>query len=271
MLTQAQRTKPQPESMNPHRSLFWREWALITAAGTVASLAVLPAMWSLVERTAQQWGVSLPVFLASQLLESGVQIALLAAVGLFFARRVGLGAPIIEGYLAGENEGKPIRPIILPAVGLGILGAVAMIAVDRMVFARLLPGFSTPITQIGGWQGLLVSFDGGIVEEIQMRLFLLSVLAWLFSKVSHTERGLPTQGALWLATLIAALVFAFGHLSATSITVVMIPLVVLRSLVLNGILGILFGTFYWKRGLEAAVLCHFAADLVVHFIWPFVR
>jgi membrane protease YdiL (CAAX protease family) len=271
MTAQAQATRTPLANTNPHKAVFWREWALLTVAGTLAALAVLPAIWSVVVASAHQQGISLPVFLTIQFLQSAAQVAVLVAIGLFFARRTGLGAPIIESYLAGDKEKKPIRPLLAPAIGLGILGAVATIALDGLVFARLLPGFSSIISQIAGWQGLLASFDGGILEELELRLFLLSVLAWLFSKVRHTDQGLPTHGVLWLATAIAASIFGLLHLPATSLTVAITPWVVVRAILLNGMMGMLFGYFYWKRGLEAAILCHFSADIVLHFVWPMIH
>ena len=44
--------------------------------------------------------------------------------------------------------------------------------------------------------------------------------------------------------------------------------VVLRTLLLNGIAGVVFGWLYWKRGLEMAMLSHFSADIVLHVIAP---
>ena len=43
---------------------------------------------------------------------------------------------------------------------------------------------------------------------------------------------------------------------------------IVRALVLNGIGGIVFGWLYWKRGLLAAVLAHFSADVVLHVVVP---
>ena len=41
-----------------------------------------------------------------------------------------------------------------------------------------------------------------------------------------------------------------------------------RALLLNGIGGIVFGWLYWKRGLLAAMLAHFSADIVLHVVTP---
>jgi membrane protease YdiL (CAAX protease family) len=44
--------------------------------------------------------------------------------------------------------------------------------------------------------------------------------------------------------------------------------VIVRALLLNGIGGIVFGWLYWKRGLLAAMLAHFSADVVLHVVVP---
>ena len=35
---------------------------------------------------------------------------------------------------------------------------------------------------------------------------------------------------------------------------------------MNGIPGVAFGWLYWQRGLEAAMVAHFSADLVLHVL-----
>ena len=44
------------------------------------------------------------------------------------------------------------------------------------------------------------------------------------------------------------------------------PLVITRAILLNGIGGVVFGWLYWKRGLEAAMIAHFSADIVLHVL-----
>jgi len=44
------------------------------------------------------------------------------------------------------------------------------------------------------------------------------------------------------------------------------PLVILRTVVMNGLLGIVLGWLYWKRGLEAAMISHFSADIILHVL-----
>jgi hypothetical protein len=43
---------------------------------------------------------------------------------------------------------------------------------------------------------------------------------------------------------------------------------VARALALNGLSGVAFGMLYWRRGLEATMLVHDAADVILHIVAP---
>ena len=121
--------------------------------------------------------------------------------------------------------------------------------------------------QEAAWKGFLASFYGGINEEILLRLCVMSFLVWLGRFVSKTTAGGPTLTVLWIANILAALLFGLGHLPATSALVPLTPLVVTRALVLNGLIGVGFGYLYFKHGLESAMISHFSADLVLHVLF----
>jgi membrane protease YdiL (CAAX protease family) len=95
----------------------------------------------------------------------------------------------------------------------------------------------------------------------------MSFLAWLGRFISKTADGRPTTAVFWVANVLAAILFGLGHLPATSLLVPLTPLVILRAVVLNGLLGIAFGYLYVTRGLESAMLSHFSADLVLHVLF----
>ena len=118
------------------------------------------------------------------------------------------------------------------------------------------------------WKRLLASFYGGLDEEILMRLFLVSGLVWILSRFWQNTRGMPANGAYWTAILLAALLFGLGHLPATKNITPLTPMLVIRAITLNGIAGIAFGWLYWQYGLEAAMLSHFCADILLHVLGP---
>ena len=123
-----------------------------------------------------------------------------------------------------------------------------------------------PDAQPAAWKGFLASFYGGIVEEILLRLFLMSLLVWLGSFISKTPEGKPTIGVFWTANFLAAILFGVAHLPATATIVPLTALVITRAIVLNGLAGVAFGYLYWKRGLESAMIAHFSTDIVLHVL-----
>jgi len=118
---------------------------------------------------------------------------------------------------------------------------------------------------VSAWNGLLASFYGGIVEELLLRLFLMTLLLWL---VARLRGSAPPPAAFWAAIITAALLFGAAHLPAAAHIWGLDASVVARTLLLNGIGGLVFGWLYWKRGIEMAMLAHFATDVVLHVVAP---
>lgn len=244
---------------------FWREFFILLGAGLFGAIAVLPYAITL------QGGVPaevpiLPLFLALQFANNVILLALAIGVGLFCARRVGLGAPILEGWLRGERVGERGRAILIPSILLGLGAGLIIILLDVAVFASYLPAAFQEVGRPSPWQGLLASFYGGIDEEILLRLFLVSLLAWLLSRVWKDAEGKPTAGGMWLVIIVASVLFGLGHLPTTAQLASLTPLIVTRAIVLNGVAGLAFGYLYWKRGLESAMLAHFSTDILLHVI-----
>jgi len=159
-----------------------------------------------------------------------------------------------------------LRSHILPSVSFGVLGAILVKALDVWYFIPRIPGFSSVISQTTGWKGFLASFYGGITEEILSRLFFLTLLAWIFSWLSHTNNQQPSPTAMWIAILGSAILFGLGHLPATLVNNQFSLIILARAIVLNGVPGTIFGYLYWKRGLESSMMSHFSSDLIVHVI-----
>jgi len=137
------------------------------------------------------------------------------------------------------------------------------------VFAPRIPeALSTSDVKAKAWTRFLVSFYGGIDEEILLRLFIVSGLAWILGRFWVNASGLPTNGAFWTAIILAAILFGLGHLPATKAIVPLTTMIVVRAVVLNGLAGIAFGWLYWQYGLETAMVAHFSADILLHLISP---
>jgi len=255
------------------KSFNWREFLILWAAGVWGVIAVLPYTLTLQAPIIEKMSplpVPLSVVIAVQVAQNAVLVAAAVGLGLLLAARIGLGVPLLEARLTGGPVGRRLRALLLPSVLGGVAAGIAIIGLDVLLFAPRVPAAlsNSNVAQPPAWQGLLASFYGGITEELFMRLFLMSLLAWLLGLVWREEPGPPAVGAFWTANLMAAILFGLGHLPATAALVPLTGFVVIRAIVLNGVAGVVFGHLYWKRGLEAAMLAHFSTDIVLHVLTP---
>ena len=244
----------------------WKLFFILLAACVVSSVLIIPYSLAL---TSSELKITSFNLLAG-ILQSSILFALMIFFGLLLSKKIGMGAPLLQNILEGKNQSKELKSIIVPSITLGIL-AGALILLFNIPFTRLIPelqNMEVPI--IPAWKGFLASFYGGIAEEVLLRLFLVSLFAWLSSIIKKNKNGNLTVSGIWLSIILAAVVFGLGHLPATAKIFNLTGLVVARAIILNGIGGIIFGWLYWKKGLEAAILSHFSTDIVLHVITPFI-
>ncbi len=254
----------------------WKIFFILLAVSVFGVVAVLPYSLTLQSDALAKANLSIPfwLFITLQILQNTVLFAVVILLGLLAANRVGLGLPILEAKLQGEPVGQKIKAFLLPSILVGILGSALVIVLDQQIFMPMLmaelgdkaASLNQDALQPAAWKGLLASFYGGIDEEILLRLGMMSILVWLGRFVSKTEDGRPTLAVLWTANILAAVLFGLGHLPATAALFPITPLVITRAIVLNGLVGIAAGYLYFKHGLEAAILAHFSADIVLHVL-----
>lgn len=246
------------------RWLSWKVFGVLMAGALVGSLAVLPYYFALMEPPP-----SLPIPMWLLLIVGTVQnLVLFAAaigLGLWLGNKVGLGAPTLRDWLAGDPETpRHFRASLPLAMGMGVAVGVVILLLEQLIFAPLLPEVLREISPPAPWQGFLASFYGGINEELLTRLGLMTLLVWVGAKLAQRER--PGAGVVWTANLLAALLFGAGHLPTLAALAPLTVTLVVRTLLLNGIAGVVFGWLYWRRGLLAAMVAHFSADIVLHVI-----
>lgn len=190
---------------------------------------------------------------------AGIQSAILALVcsliGLRLAPQVGFNTAIAVDVSGART-----------AVIMGIVLAIVIVASDVVVFAPYLPA---SIDAPFHWLGLVSSVVyGGIVEEILLRLCVMTVIVWVMHKVIGLFgiTALPSW-IFWWAIALSALLFAAGHLPVTFALLCPVdgdctPLI-LRALLLNGIGGVGFGYLYWRHGLTTAMVAHMVTHVAM--------
>ncbi|MFA6987405.1 MAG: CPBP family intramembrane glutamic endopeptidase [Arenimonas sp.] len=239
---------------------------LFGGLSALATAALFPYLLVIVPHMFAKLPMPLWLVIVAQSLQAGVLLTLLSLAGLRLGHRVGLGAPWLRATLFG---GERTRQPWLAAIVLGLFSGLLILGLDPL-FAPYMPALLHPETppttgQASAAAGFLASFYGGIGEEVMLRLFLMTLLVWMQAKL---ERGRTHALHFWIAIVLAAVLLGVGHLPAAAEIWPLDAVVVARTLVLNGIAGLVFGWLYWKHGIESAMLAHFSADLMLHVLAP---
>lgn len=189
-----------------------------------------------------------------------VQIALYALVmgfvGHILATKLGL-------MRLARLEWSALKWTLPLAAAAGVL-----LSLDWWTFGAWIPGLREATDLTLNVPVVIASvLYGGVVEEVMLRLFMLSLLAWLGWKVFFRKAEKAPAGVIVAANVISALLFAAGHLPATAMLFEITPLVLLRCFLFNGGLGLFFGWLYRRFGIQYAMIGHALAHIVSKLIW----
>jgi hypothetical protein len=167
----------------------WRVFFILWVAAVLSTIAILPYVLELQSSalTSLDLPIPLPALIALQVTQSAVLFAIIIFAGMFFAGRVGLGTPILDSITRNESASDKVRAILPISIGLGVIASLSIIGLDVWAFQPALlkelgdsaNALNLQNAQPAAWKGFLASFYGGIAEELLLRLFLMSLLAWL--------------------------------------------------------------------------------------------
>lgn len=257
-----------------HKPFNWKIFFILWVAAILATLAVLPYVFEMQSDLIALVPISLPALIAIQIVQSGILFAILIFIGLILMKRIGLSTPILDAATNGETYADKFSAILPISIALGVIASLFIVGLDAYIFQPALlrelgdkaNALNLQTSQPAAWKGFLASFYGGITEELLLRLFVMSLFAWLGSFINKTSDGKPTHIIFWIANILAAILFGIGHLPAVSVLLPLTTLVVIRTVVLNAVGGIIFGWLYQSRGLESAMIAHFSADIILHVL-----
>lgn len=181
----------------------------------------------------------------------------------------------VAGYCLADSLGliRPFRPekealvsTVCGSVGLGLL-----FSLDYWTFGTWIPELNVASTTAAGLTAagwISAVLYGGVIEEVLLRLFAMSLLAWLIRKLLFRRSETVPTGVLAAANILAALLFAAGHLPTTvSSFGGLTPLLVFRCFLLNGGFGLYFGYVYRRHGIQYAMLSHALLHIVSKSVW----
>ncbi len=214
----------------------------------------IPEMYSQeMQRQLQEQGVTSEMLALSGAVQYGILYGvILAGIGLIFSKKVGLW-----------KEFRFEKNAAASTVIISIIAALCLFPGDKLIFGRFSSWVNDQYNVSPGLPkiiaGLLV---GGVIEEVMMRLFFMSLLVFIISKLfCKNNKDIPVS-VFAAANLISALLFAAGHLPGTMAMTSLTPLLLFRCFLFNGGLGLCFGRLYRKYGIGYAMTAHGAAHLI---------
>ena len=201
----------------------------------------------------QEQNVTKELLAISTMIQYGILFGvILAIIGIILSKKVNLWKKFIYDK----------KTIIITSI-ITIISALILFPGDKLIFGSLNSwvnnqySVAPTIAKILG--GLLV---GGIIEEIIMRLFLMSLIVFLLSKIFYkSEKNIPVKIYI-VANVVSAFLFALGHIPSTISMTPLTPILAFRCFLFNGGLGLCFGYLYRKYGIGYAMIAHGFAHLL---------
>lgn len=195
-------------------------------------------------------------------LVSAVQSAgyglVLGAAGIWLGKKIGLW----------KDEWSITKKPLLAALIISLIGGLALIFPDLLFFGRYEQALLDVYAVKPTIPYLLATVTyGAVIEEVMLRLFMISLVAFVLHLLFERRREGVSTWVLVAANVISALLFAAGHLPATEIMFGLSPMIVLRCFLLNGLFGVAFGWLYRRFGLRYAMIAHGGCHMVSKLIW----
>ena len=206
------------------------------------------------EQTVAQVG-SVEILILISTIQSLIYAVVLGLLGKLIAKKIGL-------WREFTLETKQFIYIVIAS----LIGGAFFILADVLVFARFIPPVLDSYLVKPTLNYIIASVTyGGVVEEVMLRLFFMSLIAFVIAKLSKGKTVTDTH--FIIANILSALLFAAGHLPATAMSIGITPIIVIRCFIMNGAFGMLFGRMYRKYGIQYAMLTHAGVHIISKLIW----
>ena len=183
---------------------------------------------------------------------------ILGVAGIWLGKKIGLW----------KDEKKITKKPLVITIVLAVIGGTAMILSDMLFFGHYSEAIMNSYAVKPTITYLLAAVTyGAITEEVMLRLFWLSLVAFILWNVFDKKSERPSKLILITADIIAAILFAAGHLPATAALLGLSPMIVFRCFLLNGGMSLIFGYLYRKYGLRYSMIAHGGCHIVSKVIW----
>ena len=205
----------------------------------------------------REQNVTREIVAISSMIQYGILFGVvLAAFGIVFSEKVCLWKAF-----------RPEKKAVLITSIITLIAALCLFPGDQLIFGSLnawvRDQYRMPPTVWKILAGLLV---GGIIEEVMMRLFFMSLCIFILSRIFYkNENEIPIRIYV-IANILAAILFAAGHIPSTMTMTALTPVILFRCFLFNGGLGLGFGYLYRKYGIGYAMIAHGFAHLIADIL-----
>lgn len=246
------------------RGFFWRRTGAVFAVGLVGVLTLAGTLALAPETLPILPALPLELFLVATVVQPAIFVLIAAALGARLATAVGLRSHV-AARAGGTTLERPLRGDLTVMVALGLGVGLAIVGLDVLfaVVGDVLPPDAGPTSLATVLTSVPYRFlYGGLTEEVLLRWGFMTLLVWLGWRWTGRPTS-PPPALVWVAIVVAAVLFGIGHLPAAAELTALTPASVARVVLLNTVGGIAFGWAYWRYSLEAAMVAHAATHVVL--------
>ena len=241
---------------------YWKTLLFFVIAGLVGGfftgLYLLDSYPAEMQQEVLAQGITPIVMALITALQAAGYGVVLGSIGILLGKKTGLW----------KDETNITKKPLLTTIIASVVGGVAMILPDLLFFGKYNEVIMNSYAAKPSIPYMIGSvLYGGVIEEVMLRLFWMTLGAFVLWKLFAKNEEKPTAAILVIANIVAAILFAAGHLPATFMMIGNSPLIIARCFLLNGGFGLLFGYLYRKYGLRYAMLSHGGCHIVSKLIW----
>ncbi len=237
----------------------------------LVDLSALIAAFPLPEGTAAPELPSPAVLKLVSMIQPAILVSLAVLIGIWLSPQIGLDAPVARAFAERRSIVPALRPQIFPGIIWGLASGLAIVAVWILSKPFLPPPFLSRVDEFNKLLPHAVRIlYGGFTEEILLRWGLMTFLVWLSVRIGDGNDGRTSPSsqtrAIFVipAIVISAVIFGLGHLPvASALAGGLTTPIVIYVVTANSMFGIVAGYLYWLRGLEAAMIAHMFAHVVL--------
>ncbi len=206
-----------------------------------------------------------PVIKLLNIIQTTIILSFAVFVGIALAPKTSLSSPVAEAWARGERLIPALIPQVVAGLVGGLVGGIAILS-SWLLWKPFLPlEFVTRAERLNRLLPVLTRLlYGGITEELLLRWGVMTVLVWAAWHLLQRGQGKPRAFCFVSAIIVSSAVFGLGHLPLVFALGVKFSLSVDSYIVIaNSVFGLIAGYLYWKKGLEAAIVAHMFAHVVI--------